>query len=68
MGAPNCQNPYAQEVIDRYAEGNVIVDFVDLSKNTLMWKGNVNAVLAPTEDESRANFADGVEKMSGRNP
>lgn len=64
----NYQNPFGEEVIDRYDEETVTIDFVDLERNTLVWRGVVQAIMAPTEEGSRDNIADGVKKISDRIP
>lgn len=68
MSNQNYQNPFPQEVVDRYDEGTVTVDFVDLEKNSLVWRGIVQAIMAPTEEGSRENIADGIKKMSDKIP
>lgn len=68
MGQRNYSWQSEEVVVDRYDEGTVTVDLVDLSNRSLIWQGVAQSIIANSDEKSKKNIAEGVQKLFAELP
>jgi len=63
MGQRNYSWQSEEVVVDRYDEGTVTVDLVDLSNRSLVWQGVAQSIIANSDEKNKKKIAEGVQKL-----